>query len=78
MTMPILTTFCAFELLAAAAVMPRIAMLWAIHLLNMAGLRWVVGAVSRRSIQNSCRLQIAVGLLIAVAVVWKFDFPASV
>jgi hypothetical protein len=52
-------------------------MLWTTHLLNMAGLRWVVGAVSRRSIQNSRGLQIAVGLLTAVAVVWKFDFPAS-
>jgi hypothetical protein len=47
MTMPILTAFCAFELLAAAAVIPSIAMIREIHLLNMAVLRWVVGAVSR-------------------------------
>jgi hypothetical protein len=41
MTMPILTAFCAFELPAAAAVMPSIAMVREIHLLNMAGLRWI-------------------------------------
>jgi hypothetical protein len=44
-TMPILTV-CAFELPAAAAVMPSIAMVRVIELLNMAVLRRVVGAGS--------------------------------
>jgi hypothetical protein len=52
-------------------------MLWAIHLLNMAGLPWVVGAVSPRPIKIRAGIKLPFGLLTAVAVVWKFDFPAS-
>jgi hypothetical protein len=58
--------------------MPRIAMVRTIDLLNMAVLRRVVGTGSLALIILVRRwLDFAVVLWPPVAVVWKFDFPAS-
>jgi hypothetical protein len=57
--------------------MPSIAMLRAKDLLNMAVLRRVVGAVSRALIFLNGWLGLTVALWPPAAVVWKFDFSAS-
>ena len=64
---------------AAAAIMPNIAMVWAIHLLNMAVLRWRRRGCfrGRALLQTISELKLPVELLPAIGCSLKVRFLAS-